>query len=67
MYIQDKTFDYSALYLNLISQIGYNVYSGYPYGNVIVKPGNTLKIITDYNVTIKNGFECEKGAVLEIK
>ena len=37
------------------------------YGDVLVKSGNTLKIISDYDVKIKNGFECEKGATLEIK
>ena len=66
-YIQNKTFDHSALYLNSTYQIGYDVKTDDPYGYVIVKPGNTLKITTNNSVNIKNGFECKKGAVLEIK
>ena len=66
MYIQNRVFDYSALYLNNSYRVGYDVY-GYPYGDVIVKPGRTLKFVTNNDVYIKNGFECEKGAVLEIK
>ena len=67
MFIQNKTFDHSALYLGAIYGIGYDVYNGTNYGDVIIKSGNTLKIISDYDVKIKNGFECEKGATLEIK
>lgn len=59
-------FGYYEILFTMGYRVGYDVYS-YPYGDVIVKPGRTLKFVTNNDVYIKNGFECEKGALLEIK
>ena len=64
--IIDKTFDYDAYY----SASPMNIFAMPPTYNekVIVKSGNKLVIKNgNQGVKIRNNFECEKGAVFEVK
>ncbi len=46
--------------------IGSDVTRSKPEGPVVIESGNTTFDATN-TVIIKNGFECKKGAILEIK
>ena len=49
-------------------EAGYDVTSNMPFGNVIIKNGANMKIKMGIEgVTIKNGFECEKGGTLVVE
>ena len=67
-YIQNKTFNTNAYYNCDPLNIGYDVTTGIPYGNVVVKPNSKLTIQKgSQGVLIKNGFECEMGAEMIIE
>lgn len=67
-YIQNTSFDYDAIYTGSPLQIGYDVTTDQTNGNVYVNAGNKLEIKNGYGgVLIKNGFECKKGATLNIE
>lgn len=66
-YIQNEIIDYDAYYTNTPLSIGYNVDSGHPYGNVIVKAGHTLSIKRNAEIILNGGFSVEKGATLVIQ
>lgn len=69
-YLQNETI-YANSYYNYDStplNIGYDVTTTVPYGNVTVKSGSKLSIKNGTGgVTITKGFECEKGAELVIQ
>ena len=66
-YIQNETLTDNRFYYNTPLNIGYDVTTEKPYGNVIVESGKKLVIQNGNNgVTIKNGFECKQGAELII-
>ena len=66
-YIQNETITNDAYYHAYPIAIGYDVTTSQSYGPVTVESGNGLFINNSQGVTIKNDFECKKGAVLEIK
>lgn len=67
-YIQNRTFTYSAYYETSPLEIGYGVSAEVPDGDVIVKKNHKLTINKgNGGVLIDYGFECEKGAALEVK
>ncbi len=67
-FIQNKSFEIDAFYKGTPLQIGYDVNPSESYGNVVVKSGSSLNVdVGSGGVVIKNGFECGKGATLEIK
>lgn len=47
-------------------EIGYDVTTSIPKGDVILKDGADLKLNSTSGTIIKNGFKCEKGAKLTI-
>ena len=66
-FIQNKTFETNAYYDNSPINIGYDVTTEEPLGNVIIKNKTKLYIRKGTNqVNIKNGFECELGGELLI-
>ena len=66
--IQNTVFTYDAYYHHTPLAIGYGVTPDVPDGEVVVKRGNRLVIKNGPGgVTIDYGFECEKGASLQIK
>ena len=67
-FIQNKSFEIDAFYKGTPLQIGYDVNPSESYGNVVVKSGSSLNVdVGSGGVVIKKGFECGKGATLEIK
>jgi len=66
-YIQNEIIDYDAYYTKTPLSIGYNVDSGHPFGNVIVKAGHTLSIKRHAEINLNGGFSVEKGAKLVIQ
>lgn len=55
-------------YTNSPFSIGYDVTTTLPFGDVIVRDGAKLSIEKENDgVSIKNGFEIEKGAEFYIK
>ena len=69
-YIQNKIFNNSIdnYYIkNATINVGYDVTSSVPHGNVSVENGSKLTIRKSNSVIIKNGFECQIGGELEIK
>ena len=66
-YIQNEIIDYDAYYTKTPLSIGYNVDSGHPFGNVIVKAGHTLSIKRHAEINLNGGFSVEKGATLVIQ
>ena len=65
-YIQNQTFNGSNTITGKDIYIGKDVTKLKEEGPVIIESGSTTFDATN-SVTIKNGFECKKGAVLEIK
>jgi ribosomal protein S4E len=66
-YLQNRTItDNEAITGNKI-EVGYDVTTSSPYGNVTVKNGASLNLKSTSGTFIKNGFECEKGATLVIE
>ena len=67
-YIQDEIFTQNTYYDSTPIYIGYDVTTEKDFGVVVIKDGVSLKIKNGTGgVTIKNGFECEKGGEIEIK
>ncbi len=67
-YIQNETIESNYNYHASPLSIGYDVTTDKPYGNVMVKSGANLSIQNGSGgVTIKSGFECEKGAMLIVE
>ena len=67
-YIQNETLTGNNFYSATPLNIGYNVTTEKPYGNVVISSGGKLSIQKGTGgVTIKNGFECELGGELIIK
>lgn len=67
-YMQNETIETDSYYYASPLNIGYNVTTAKPYGNVSVKSGVKLSIQKGSGgVAIKNGFECERGAELIIE
>lgn len=65
--IQNQTFATNTFLWNTPITIGKDVTTTLPEGNVTIKNGNSLNITRGSGVTIKNGFEVEKGAQLIIQ
>lgn len=66
-YIQNTTFNQGAIFSQSPIYIGNHVTTTQPYGDVTVKKGNPLLIMSGSRVTINTGFKVEKGATLTIK
>jgi len=67
-YIQDEAIDVDIYHGSAPMNIGYDVTTEKDYGNVTVKTRSKLKVENSSGgVTIKNGFECERGAELIIE
>ena len=64
--IQNQTFTNTSKITGIDIVIGSNVSKAVEEGPVIIESGSTTFDATN-SVTIKNGFECKKGATLEIK
>ncbi len=67
-YMQNETIETDSYYYASPLNIGYDVTTAKPNGNVTVKSGTKLTIQNGSGgVTIKNGFECENGAELIVE
>ncbi|MCR5198231.1 MAG: hypothetical protein K6D55_05500 [Prevotella sp.] len=67
-YMQNETIETDSYYYASPLNIGYDVTTAKPNGNVTVKSGTKLTIQNGSGgVTIKNGFECENGSELIIE
>ena len=66
-YIQSKVIDGKSLYTGSTICIGRNVTTTKPAGPVTVRPESITTIDATNSVTLDKGFNCMKGAVLEIK
>lgn len=67
-YIQNESIEVNSVYVRTPLNIGYDVTTAKPFGNVFVRSGAKLSIHKgNGSVTIKNGFECENGAEFIIK
>lgn len=66
VYIQNQTFTNTSSITGSDIIVGSNVSSAIEEGPVIIKSGSTTFDATN-SATIMNGFECKKGAILEIK
>lgn len=66
-YIQNETISNSRIYVGTPLDIGEDVNEDEEYGDVTLTPNAKVYINKGNGVFIKNGFECELGAVLEIK
>ena len=66
-YIQNETFTENTYYLNSPVNIGNDVTSSKPNGDVVIDPSSKEGIVKGNGVLIKNGFECKKGASFVIK
>lgn len=66
-YIQSKVIDGKSLYTGSTISIGRNVTTTKPAGPVTIWPESTTIIDATNSVTLDRGFNCMKGAVLEIK
>ena len=67
-YIQNKTIDYDAYYINSPITAGYNVTTSETFGDVIIKDGAKMNIkVGSGGVTLKSGFECQAGGSLVIE
>ena len=64
--VQNQTFTNTSTITGDNITIGSNISSAVEEGPVIIQSGTTTFDATN-TVTIKNGFECKKGAILEIK
>ena len=64
--VQNQTFTSTSTITGEKIIIGRNISSAVEEGPVIINSGTTTFDATN-SVTIKNGFECKKGATLEIK
>ena len=68
----DDTYVQNITYTGNQTITGKNIYIGKDVtrtkaeGPVVIQSGNTIFDAVN-SVTIKNGFECKKGAILEIK
>ena len=65
-YFQNETYTGTRTFTGKNIYIGSDVTRSKPEGPVIIESGNITFDATN-TVIIKNGFECKKGAVLEIK
>lgn len=66
-YIQNNAFSDCTIYINSPIEVGYDITTTKPYGNVSIEPGGHVILKKGQGVTISNGFECKSGAILEIK
>lgn len=66
MYIQNREFTGNEDISGDKIEIGYDVTTSIPKGDVILKDGADLKLNSTFGTIIKNGFKCEKGAKLTI-
>ncbi|MCR4836852.1 MAG: hypothetical protein K5899_10815 [Bacteroidaceae bacterium] len=68
--IQDKVFDDPGIEHYYVKDaalnVGYDVTTSIPYGNVTIESGSILIIYNENGVLIKNGFECKRGGELQI-
>lgn len=67
IYIQNETIIDNKEYISDKIEVGYDVTTTKQYGNVTIKKGGSLTLKANTETTVKNGFECEKGAELIIK
>ena len=65
-YFQNETYTGTRTFTGKNIYIGSDVTRSKPEGPVIIESGNITFDATN-TVIIKNGFECKKGAILEIK
>jgi len=66
-YIQNTVMSGTEFYLGSPISVGYDVSSSLPTGNVTIEPDAHVTIFNSLGVTIKNGFECKKGAELIVR
>ena len=68
--IQDKVFDDPGIEHYYVKDaalnVGYDVTTSIPYGNVTIESGSILIIYNENGVLINNGFECKRGGELQI-
>lgn len=67
IYIQNETIIDNKEYISDKIEVGYDVTTTKQYGNVTIKKRGSLTLKANTETTVKNGFECEKGAELIIK
>lgn len=67
VYIQNRVFNGSETINGNKIEVGYDVTSSIPYGNVIIYNGANLKLNSTSETIIKNGFECQKGATFIVE
>ena len=67
-FVQNEIIKGDAVIAGTPVEIGYDVTTAKEFGNVIIEPNARVTIYKGSGgITIKNGFECKKGAKLEIK
>jgi len=66
-YIQDTIFTDNVIYLRTPLEIGNDVTTSKPNGDVILQPGANIFISKGNGITIKNGFECKIGASFTVE
>ncbi len=67
VYIQNRIFNGSETINGDIIEVGYDVTSSIPYGNVIINNDANLRLKSTSETIIKNGFECQKGATFIVE
>lgn len=67
VYIQNRVFSGSETVNGDKIEVGYDVTSSIPYGNVIINNGANLRLNSTSEMIIKNGFECQKGATFIVE
>lgn len=67
IYIQNRVFNGSEIINGDKIEVGYDVTSSIPYGNVIINNGANLGLNSTSETIIKNGFECQKGATFIVE
>lgn len=67
IYIQNRVFNGSEIINGDKIEVGYDVTSSIPYGNVIINNGANLRLNSTSETIIKNGFECQKGATFIVE
>ena len=66
-FIQNETINDNSFYYGNPIEIGFNVTSSRPQGNVIIEPSTSVFINKGNGVVLNKGFECKSGAQLNIE
>lgn len=66
-YVQNTIISQDTYYIHKPLFFGYDVTSSLSYGNVTIPSGVKVNVLKGEGVTLKNGFECIKGAEFIVK